>query len=216
MFFTRLAVRMRARHAVPCLLAVVGLAGSFNAQARVSISGSPSGSDTVGTLYTFAPKATDTRPRTLYFQISNKPAWASFSTSTGKLTGTPSASNVGTFSNITIKVSDGRTQATLTPFSIAVIASAGTPKPGSGTATVTWAPPTQNSDGTALTNLAGYKIDYGTSSGALTKTVQVASAGTSSYTVNNLASGTWYFAVQSYTNSGSQSALSNVTSKTIP
>jgi hypothetical protein len=50
----------------------------------------------------------------------------------------------------------------------------------------------------------------------LTKTVQVASPGTASYTVTNLPSGTWYFAVQSYTNSGSQSALSNVTSKTIP
>jgi hypothetical protein len=213
-FFPRLAVRMRARHAVPCLLAVIGLAGSLNAQARVSISGSPTVSDSVGQLYSFTPQATDTRPRTLYFQISNKPAWASFSTSTGKLTGTPTASNVGTFSNITIKVTDGRTNATLAPFSIAVTASASTTT--SGTATVSWVPPTQNSDGTALTNLAGYKIDYGTSSGALTKTVQVASPGTASYTVTNLPSGTWYFAVQSYTNSGSQSALSNVTSKTIP
>jgi hypothetical protein len=214
MFFTRLAVRMRARHAVPCLLAVIGLAGSFNAEAKVSISGSPPTSDPVSQLYTFTPTAADTRPRTLYFQISNKPAWASFSTSTGKLSGTPSASNVGTFSNITIKVSDGRTQATLAPFSIAVTASASTTT--SGTATVSWVPPTQNSDGSALTNLAGYKIDYGTSSGALTQTVQVASPGTASYTVTNLASGTWYFAVQSYSNSGIQSALSNVTSKTIP
>jgi hypothetical protein len=214
MFVTRLAVRMRARHAVSCLLAVMGLAGSFNAQARVSISGSPPTSATVSQVYTFTPTAADTRPRQIYFQISNKPAWASFSTSTGKLSGTPSASNVGTFSNITIKVNDGRTQATLAPFSIAVTASAGTP--ASGNATVSWVAPTRNSDGTALTNLAGYQIDYGTSSGALTKTVKVANPGTSSYTVTNLASGTWYFAVQAYTNSGVQSTLSSVTSKTIP
>jgi hypothetical protein len=211
---TRLVVAVRARHAIPCLLAVTGLAGSFNAEARVAIVGSPATSDTAGQLYKFTPTATDTRQRTLYFQISNKPAWASFSTSTGTLSGTPTSSNVGTASNITIKVTDGRTTAQLAPFSITVTASGTTTT--TGKATVSWTPPTQNSDGTALTNLAGYQIDYGTSSSALTKSVQVANPGAASYTLSSLASGTWYFAVQAYTNSGVQSALSTVVSKSIP
>jgi hypothetical protein len=97
-----------------------------------------------------------------------------------------------------------------------VVASAGTGPAPNGSATVSWVPPTTNSDGSALTNLAGYQIDYGTSSGALTKTVKVTNPGTSRYTVTNLPSGTWYFAVQAYTNSGVQSALSNVSSKVIP
>jgi hypothetical protein len=210
----RRPVPLRARHAFACLLAVMGLAGAFSAEARVSISGSPATSDAAGQLYTFTPSATDTRPRTLYFQISNKPAWATFSTSTGTLRGTPTSSNVGTTSNITIRVTDGRTSATLAPFSLTVTASGTTTTTGS--ATVTWAAPTQNSDGTALTNLAGYRIDYGTSSGSLTNSVQVANPGATSYTLASLKSGTWYFAVQAYTNSGLQSVLSNVASKTIP
>jgi hypothetical protein len=214
MSITRFFNAARARHAIPCLLAVMGLAGSFKAEARVSISGTPSTSDTVGQVYNFTPTAADTKPRTLYFQISNKPAWASFSTSTGTLSGTPTSSNVGTTSNITIKVTDGRTYAQLTPFSITVTASGSTTT--TGNATISWTPPTQNSDGTALTNLAGYRIDYGTSSGALNQSVQVTNPGATSYTLASLASGTWYFAVQAYTNSGVQSVLSTVVSKAVP
>jgi hypothetical protein len=216
---TCLAVRLRARHALPFALAVVGLAGSLRAEARVSISGSPPTTDVVGQQYIFTPTATDTRNRTLYYQISNKPTWASFSTSTGTLSGTPSSSNVGTTSNITITVSDGHSKAQLSPFSLTVTSGATStpaPTPTTGSATVTWTAPTQNTDGTALTNLAGYKIAYGTSSSSLSNSVQVANSGATSYTLSSLASGTWYFAVLAYTNSGAQSALSAVTSKTVP
>jgi hypothetical protein len=92
----------------------------------------------------------------------------------------------------------------------------GTATTTSGSAKVTWLPPTQNSDGTALTNLAGYTIDYGTAANALNKTLTVANPAQSSLTISNLTSGTWYFAVQAYTNSGAHSALSTVASKIIP
>jgi hypothetical protein len=82
--------------------------------------------------------------------------------------------------------------------------------------TLNWTPPLQNTDGTSLTNLAGYRIVYGTSSTALTNTVSVPTAGVASYTIDNLASGTWYFAVKSYTSAGAESDPSNVASKTIP
>jgi hypothetical protein len=84
-----------------------------------------------------------------------------------------------------------------------------------GSATLAWSSPTTNSNGTALTDLAGYHIHYGTNSGALTNVIDVSGAAASSYTVTGLTAGTWYFAVSAYTNTGLESALSNVGSKTI-
>jgi hypothetical protein len=59
---------------------------------------------------------------TLTFSVQNMPSWATFSTATGELQGTPASANVGTFANIVISVSDGKTSAALVPFSIAVAA----------------------------------------------------------------------------------------------
>lgn len=90
----------------------------------------------------------------------------------------------------------------------------GTP-PTTGNATLRWTAPTTNSDGTPLTDLAGYYIYYGSSDGAFTHTVNVTSPATVSYVVTNLSSGTWYFAISAYTNTGLVSPQSNVGSKTI-
>jgi hypothetical protein len=86
---------------------------------------------------------------------------------------------------------------------------------GNGQATLSWTPPTQNTDGTALTNLAGYRIVYGTSSTTMTNTVQIANAGTTTYIVDNLTPGPKYFAVRSYNSAGAESVNSNVANKTI-
>lgn len=84
-----------------------------------------------------------------------------------------------------------------------------------GDATVTWTPPTQNTDGSALTNLAGYQIVYGTSAAALTQAIQVPSPSTTTYTVTNLPTGTWYFAVKAYNSANTYSDISNVASKVV-
>lgn len=80
---------------------------------------------------------------------------------------------------------------------------------------VSWSAPTLNTDGSALTNLAGYHIYYGTSPGTLNESADVPRAGASDYVVQGLQAGTWYFAVVSYTNTGFESAHSKVVSKTI-
>ena len=85
-----------------------------------------------------------------------------------------------------------------------------------GTASVSWDAPTQDTNGEALTDLAGYTIYYGTSASALTKTIQVANPGATNYVVSNLSAGTYYFAVAAYTTTGTVSAQSAVHSKTIP
>ena len=89
------------------------------------------------------------------------------------------------------------------------------PTPTTGSATLRWSPPTQNTDGSALTNLAGFRIVYGTSATALTQTIEVNNAALSSYVVDGLAAGTWYFAVTAVNSDGAQSINSNVASKTI-
>jgi hypothetical protein len=78
-----------------------------------------------------------------------------------------------------------------------------------------WTDPTQNTNGTSLTNLAGVHIYYGQSQSALTKEITVASTSQTSYTVNGLTAGTWYFEAVAYTTGGAVSAPSSIGSKTI-
>jgi hypothetical protein len=89
------------------------------------------------------------------------------------------------------------------------------PKPSTGTATLDWTPPTQNSDGSVLTNLAGYTVYYGTSPDSLTQSVKVSNPGLTAYTLSNLQAGTWYFAVTSYSSAGVESTRSGVISAKI-
>ena len=170
-----------------------------------TISGSPSTSDVAGQAYGFVPTTTN-GGGTLAFSITNMPAWASFSTVTGALTGTPSSVQVGVYSNILISVSNGSASASLAAFSITII---------TGSATLSWTAPTQNTDGTPLTDLAGYTIYYGASPSELTQTIQLANPSATSYEVDNLTAGTYYFAVSAYTTAGTQSTQSSVGSKAI-
>jgi hypothetical protein len=177
---------------------------------KVTISGQPATSVNVGTAYSFKPTATSSSGYSLTFHIQNAPSWTTFNSATGQLSGSPTAAFAGTYSNIIISASDSTTSASLAPFSISVN------QISNGSATVNWTPPLYNTDGSVLTDLAGYKIHYGTASNNLTQTVQVANAGIASYTVSNLGSGTWYFGVSAYDTSGQESALSNIGSKAIP
>ncbi|MGH8241594.1 MAG: fibronectin type III domain-containing protein, partial [Steroidobacteraceae bacterium] len=69
--------------------------------------------------------------------------------------------------------------------------------------------------GCPLTNLAGYRIVYGVSATQLTQMIEVGNPGVSSYVVDSLAPGTYYFAVRAYTNKGAESADSNVLAKVV-
>lgn len=172
----------------------------------LAITGAPAKSVNADQAYAFQPTASAAAGKTITFSITNKPAWASFNTSTGMLRGTPSTANVGTYSNVTIKASDGAAAVALPSFAIAVT------QLGSKTATLSWAAPTENSNGTPLTNLAGYNIEYGTSRTSLTHKVNVNSVGLTTYVIGNLSSGTYYFAITAYNSSGVQSKLSNIVS----
>jgi hypothetical protein len=91
----------------------------------------------------------------------------------------------------------------------------GSNPPSTGTATLDWTPPTENADGSVLTNLAGYTVYYGTSPTNLSQSVKITNPGLTAYTMTNLQPGTWYFAVTSYSASGAESARSGVVSTRI-
>ena len=74
--------------------------------------------------------------------------------------------------------------------------------------------PTQNTDGSALT-LASYVILYGRSATMLDRSVTVTNPSITRFVVDNLSSGTWYFAVSAMSNQGASSSASNVATKTI-
>ena len=164
-----------------------------------------------GQPYSFTPNASDPDGDTLTFSVQNKPSWASFSASSGQLSGTPGNTQVASSSNIVISVNDGQTSQALAPFSITVTAGPSS----TGSASLSWTAPTSNTDGSPVTNLAGYKIDYGTSPGALTQTATLSDPAATAYAVQGLASGTWYFAISAFTSGGGASALSSVVSKTV-
>jgi hypothetical protein len=84
-----------------------------------------------------------------------------------------------------------------------------------GTASLTWTPPTQNNNGSTLTNLAGYRIHYGTLPEEPVHVIQIENAGLSSYIVRDLSPGTYYFGVRAYASSGAESELSNVVPKVV-
>ena len=84
-----------------------------------------------------------------------------------------------------------------------------------GTATLSWTAPETNTDGSTLTNLAGYTIVYGTSSSALDQSVELDDPSSTTYTISALATGTWYFALNAINADGTLSALSTVATKVI-
>jgi sugar lactone lactonase YvrE len=81
-----------------------------------TVSGTPAAVITAGNAYSFVPTADDVTR----FSISGAPSWASFNSSTGALTGTPAASDVGSYQGIVISATDGDETASLPPFTITV------------------------------------------------------------------------------------------------
>jgi hypothetical protein len=191
-------------------LAAFAITVSASDNRAPAITGTPATSVSADANYNFRPTGSDADGDALTYSIQNKPSWASFSTTTGALTGTPGTANTGSFANIVISVSDGKASTALAAFNIAVT------QTQVGSATLTWQAPTQNTDGTSLANLAGYFIVYGKSADALTQTVDLKNPSLTTYVVEPLSSGTWYFAVKAYTSNGAESEKSNVATKTIP
>lgn len=101
----------------------------LSANSAPSISGNPDTSVASGELYNFTPSASDADGDDLLFSIVNRPSWASFNPNSGRLRGTPGTDDVGVFSEIEIRVSDGvNDKIALPKFSIEVVAQNSAPE----------------------------------------------------------------------------------------
>jgi hypothetical protein len=182
-----------------------GTAESRGGDAAIVIAGAPASSVTVGESYSFQPSVTAPPGAALNFSIANQPSWAKFDSATGELTGLPTAGDAGDFANIVITVDDGAGKAALAPFAIRV---------GSGSsavATITWTAPAL----AATPEPAGYRVYYGTSAAGMIHVAIIDDPRDTSYVVENLSPGTWYFAIASYDQNETQSTLSPTVSVTL-
>jgi hypothetical protein len=89
------------------------------------------------------------------------------------------------------------------------------PNSGPGSATLSWNPPTERTDGTPLSALSGYKIVYGPYSRNYRYAIDLDNPGLTRYFIDGLGPGTWYFAVIAIDSQGMQSTPSAEVSKTI-
>jgi len=104
---------------------------------------------------------------------------------------------------------------TTTSAIVTIDGGAATTSTTTGTATLSWTAPTLYSNGTPLTDLAGYNLYYGKTSTTMTNVIAVNDPASTSYVIRNLAPGTWYFAVVAYDTQAIESTFSNLVSKTI-
>ncbi len=179
-----------------------------------TITGTPATTVNEGSPYHFAPTAADSNSGdSLTFSISNKPSWAGFDNQTGILNGTPGLDDVGDYDNIIISVSDGNASAQLSAFTISVIDNS-----QSLGVTLSWSSPTSREDSTALamSEISGYRIYYGTDSNNLTVLAVITDNSVTQHTTGPLDDNTYYFAVTTYDIDGTESAFSNIESKTLP
>jgi hypothetical protein len=173
------------------------------------ISGTPDPEAMVSEQYDFAPSASDPDGDPLTFSVANQPAWASFDTASGRLYGTPEAGDLGVYEAIRISVTDGTGTDAIEDFSITVVDTT------TGTTTLSWTAPTENEDGSALTDLGGYRIYYGTASREYSSELAVQDAGVTTAVIENLSPGTWYFAATALNGDGLESSLSNEVQRVI-
>jgi hypothetical protein len=175
------------------------------------IQGAPAVAVEVGRQYAFQPQASDAENGALTFSIASKPRWATFDAATGKLSGTPAASDIGVYEEIEISVSDGQSSARLPKFAV-MVAAAGSPI---YSVSLGWDIPLENDDGTPLTDLAGFRVHYGSASGDYSGSLQVDGANATNFVVQQLPAGTYYFAVTAVNSAGSESAFSTEVNTTI-
>jgi hypothetical protein len=204
----------RRRQALKYAMLLLGLCVHARARADIAISGQPPASIVVGQLYSFTPTLSGKYSGNPRFSIVNKPAWLSFSRSTGTLSGLPSASDASVYSKIVITVSSSNDDVSMPAFGITV-QKLPPPAPVLGSATLSWTPPVSNSDGTPLVDLEGFRVYYGADPTQLNETLELPGPAFTTVRIEDLTPGTYYFIVKAYNSAALESDASAVVWKTI-
>ncbi len=81
---------------------------------------------------------------------------------------------------------------------------------------MSWEPPRRNLDGSVIGNLAGYFIYYGKDPTNLNAIIKIPDPYVTTYTIDKLAPGTYYFRIVAFTEAGAKGTSTPTVSKTIP
>lgn len=80
---------------------------------------------------------------------------------------------------------------------------------------LTWIKPTTNADGSALTNLAGYRIYYGRCSRDYTEMIELDDPEATECSIGDLSAGFYFFSITAYNGDGVESYYTKELSKEI-
>jgi hypothetical protein len=166
----------------------------------------------VGASFDYQPAVSDPEKDALQFSAANLPSWATLDSTSGRISGIPSVSDVGVYASITITVADASHQVATAPFSITVLPPV---EAATGVATLQWATPPSKVNGSPLDDLAGFRILFGRDSGDLDQSVLITDPSTTSYQFSTLPPGIWYFAVVAVNASGLEGPPTTLASKSM-
>jgi hypothetical protein len=175
------------------------------------LTGVPAPTVLVDHLYAFSPTVSNPGFSALTYLAVNKPQWLELETYQGipYLYGNPGASDVGQYDDISLVGYNDNGSAAVGPFSIEVVPA---DRPW---ARLTWEPPRLNTDGSALTDLAGYRIYHFLPDSFSFAVTELMDPDATEYLVGNLASGTNYFCMTAIDSAGQESTYSAIVSTTV-
>jgi hypothetical protein len=150
----------------------------------------------VGQDFEYQPKVTDPDGDRLQYSAINLPPWARLDSDTGKISGRPATTHVGSYESIAITASDGKHRVTSREFSITVFGSS------TGVARLEWPMPVSKVDGSLLDDLAGFRILYGRNADDLDRSVWIADPRAHSFEFTTLDEGAWYFSIVAVNSGG--------------
>ena len=85
-----------------------------------------------------------------------------------------------------------------------------------GSVTLSWTAPTENEDGSTLTDLDGYRLYWGKTPGDYSDSITVDNESITTFVVENIPSGTYEFVATSFNMAGIESRYSNPATKVVP
>lgn len=180
------------------LLTAVSVAATAS---EITFLNAPPDTAVVGEPYEFVPVVSNAIVPNLQFSYINRPSWSGSYRGSGAIMGTPT--EPGVYANVQIQAWDGVHFGVSAPFTITVASAA-------GSVNLRWVKPAVNTDGSPLTNLAGYIIHYGTSAANLDAQLFVKSADSTTAEIGNLSAGNWYFRIAAVTDANVQGPFSTI------
>lgn len=169
---------------------------------------------TAGATLNFNISATDSDSTVPILEASGLPAYAQFYdlyNGTGSFTISPAQTSPTGMQNITFIARDAQNPVLTDSETITISIVAASVGGNTGSASLSWTPPIEREDGTALSlsEISGYTVYYGASSGNYTKSLNINDGFATSATITDLPPGSHYMVVTTRDFDGRESSYSS-------